>query len=820
MKLRTKIIFLLVPLIVIPILFLGWIGYNQLRASGIKHRIQEMQSATNRVVVYMQNEVRTAASNVELFAKHTLVRQYLLTNDKDKRNALLKPALLRQFKSYQEAFPDYYEIRVFMDDGFEEVRQTRPKIDNKSDSEADNPVFQGMVRSEKDVYITVFRNPDNNQVSLFVGKPLVLRDTTSATRSDNPKLRGYLGLTISLRALARQIETSTVGENGRLFVTDVYGKTLFGKDSLFWGGARDEKSTADILSISSDGEPTKLLVSGRPLLISKRWLSPGLYLYAVLPDAELQALGHKIAFVVATVAMIAILITTASLFAALEFLVLAPIHQLRKFSREIGNGQWGATSGVKSRDEIGELAHAFEDMAGNLKHSDKKVRFLAYHDHLTGLPNRAKFKEYLGHAISRAKSKNQLFALLFLDIDNFKHINDTLGHQHGDVLLREVADRLSKSLRQDDYIAVANDPDRTPSKLARQGGDEFIILLAGIKNPNDPSVVARRIIKCLSEPINLRGHVCHTSASIGITVYPMDGVRPEELVKNADIAMYHAKGEGKNRFQFFKNSMNAAALERLGLETKLRKAIDNDELSLVYQPQVSAKNGRINGVEALLRWKDPEEGNIPPNVFIPVAEQTGLIIPIGAWVLDQSCRQIAAWRKAGYPPVQLAVNVSGIQIAQESIVDTIRSSLTRHRLDPGYLEIEITETTLMSNPVNAVEVLDQIKELGVKIALDDFGVGNSSLNYLRRFPIDTLKIDRSFIIDVDKNHEDEEIVYAITALAGALRLRVVVEGVEREEQLRVVTERGCDDIQGYYFSPPVPPDQIAELLTKRHRMIA
>jgi diguanylate cyclase (GGDEF)-like protein/PAS domain S-box-containing protein len=442
------------------------------------------------------------------------------------------------------------------------------------------------------------------------------------------------------------------------------------------------------------------------------------------------------------------------------------------------------------------------------KQAEKRIHQLAYYDNLTGLPNRLMFREYLGHAITRARRSSQKLAVLFLDIDDFKRVNDTLGHQSGDVLLQEVAERLSKCLRESDYIAVADDPDKPSGVLARQGGDEFIILLPDIKHVHDPSAVANRLIESLLQPIDVNGHECYTSASIGISMFPSDGDQSEDLIKNADNAMYYAKAQGKNGYQYFQQSMNTAVAERLALETRLRKAIENNQFALFYQAQVDAAKNEVIALEALLRWRDPESGLIPPNDFIPVAEQTGLIIPIGEWVLYEACRQGAAWQKEGYPRIRISVNVSTVQFSRDDFINTIQRALTESEFDPTCLEIEITESAIMVDTRNAADVLADIKALGVSIALDDFGTGYSSLNYLRRFPIDTVKVDRSFIKDIDNNPEDEQIVAAIVAMAHAMNLRVVAEGVETQDQFRVVCDNDCDLIQGFLFSQPAPAAQI------------
>ncbi len=820
MKLRTKIPTLLIPLIVIPLLVLGWIAYKELEDASKQRVFGEMRASMERLVVQMNTELETSLANIELFSKHTLVKKYLLTRDEKQRYTLMLPPLLRLFKSFQEAFPSYYEIRVLLTDGYEDMRLTWPHIDNKTDDEADSPFFQELAEARDQNYAAILRNPDNQEISLFVGKPMILRDLTVDDLNASPKLRGYLALTIKLQDLAHQIEQITIGEAGYLFATDADGNVLFHPDRISLSepvtqGLLDGKDKAGF-----ESQPARLSFNGRMVFLSKRQLHSDLYLFAVIPEDELLAISRRLAAIVAAITLFTILVTMACLFTALVYLVIKPIHQLRNLSKEIGRGQWDIRSDVNSKDEIGELADAFEDMAGNLKRSDEQVRYLAYHDSLTGLPNRAMFKEHLGHAIASARKNREKLALLFLDIDDFKRVNDTLGHQAGDILLQEVARRLSKCLRESDFVAVADNTDESTGTLARQGGDEFIVLLSDIKHAFEPSAVANRIIESLSNPFTIQRHEYHTSASIGITVYPTDGEQADDLIKNADIAMYHAKERGKNCYEYFRESLNVAALERLVLESKLRTALENNELTLHYQPQFDALSGEPLGLEALLRWHDPETGLITPNVFIPVAEQSGLVLPIGNWVLHEACRQARAWQKAGYRPVLISVNVSSIQFAKSDLSTTIELALKNSGLDPRYLVIEITESTIMANPSGAVETLANLKALGVGVALDDFGTGYSSLNYLRRFPIDTLKIDHSFIIDIDKNSEDEEIVSAIVAMAHALKLRVVAEGVETREQLRVVVDKECDAIQGFLFSRPLPADQVVHQLQKKNLKIA
>ena len=613
------------------------------------------------------------------------------------------------------------------------------------------------------------------------------------------------------------IRDHVISESGYLFVTDNQGSVYFQSARRPVGKAIPAAFMTAVQN-NEDQQWKPLLTSfnGESAFIAASPLQNDLYLYAVLPEKELRAISYQLGIAVAAITLLTILATMFSIMIVMEHQIIRPLHRLRVLAREIGSGNLSVrVNTTNANDEIGELATAFEDMAGSLEQSNERIQFLAYHDSLTGLPNRTMFRKYLDRTIEHARRNHLTLALLFLDIDDFKRINDTMGHQAGDILLREIADRLTKVLRGGDFIAHDHTHSKPGETLARLGGDEFIILLPNIKDNFVPSVVAERLIDLITKPVKISGHECFVSASIGITLYPSDGKTADELIKNADIAMYHAKDRGKNAYEYFEGSMNTAAQERAKLEKRLRIALNQNQFELHYQPQIHGLKREIVGLEALLRWRHPEDGLIPPNDFIPLAEKSGLILPIGEWVIHEACRQARAWQEAGYPLDLISVNVSSIQIERQNVAAVIREALDDTGLKPGCLEIEITESAIMCDPESAVKLLEEIKSIGVSIALDDFGTGYSSLSYLRRFPIDTLKIDRDFVSDIDEKPADAEIIEAITAMAHTLRLRVVVEGIERESQLDIALNRKCDVIQGYLFSRPLPPDAIAGLLEER-----
>lgn len=428
-----------------------------------------------------------------------------------------------------------------------------------------------------------------------------------------------------------------------------------------------------------------------------------------------------------------------------------------------------------------------------------EMAHLAQHDFLTGLPNRLLLTERFAHAIGLAQRHDKQVGLLFLDLDNFKHINDSLGHAIGDQLLQSVAKRLVESVRATDMVC-------------RLGGDEFVILLDEIGQPQDAAHVADTLRAALDIPHRIGGHELHISLSIGISIFPDDGTDVDVLMQNADTAMYHAKASGRNNYQFFRADMNIRAARRRVVEDSLRRALKQDEFVLHYQPKIDLVSGTMTGAEALIRWQDPEHGLVYPAQFVPIAEQNGLIVPVGRWVLREACRQVQAWLDSGLRAVPVAVNISAVEFGHEHFLDGVARILKETGLDPRYLELELTESMLMHDAEASATVLEALKAMGVKLAIDDFGTGYSSLSYLKRFPIDTLKIDQSFMRDIATDAEDATIVDAVIGMGRNLKQRVIAEGVETHEQLAFLQDRQCDVGQGFHFSHPVSAADFARLL--------
>lgn len=463
--------------------------------------------------------------------------------------------------------------------------------------------------------------------------------------------------------------------------------------------------------------------------------------------------------------------------------------------------EWLSISAIKNdHGEVQNYVGIFIDISKQ-KQAENRLAYQAFHDALTGLPNRYLFFDRLDWAILQAKRHQTSCAVLFIDLDHFKYVNDTFGHDKGDLVLQKTAQKIKSCIRENDTFA-------------RMGGDEFTVLLQDFDTLDDISLTSQRIIQALESPIYINGQKIYVSASIGVSIFPEDGEDASVLMKHADTAMYSAKNDGRKRHHFFKLSMESYAVKRVEMEEHLRNALLQGEFKVFYQPQINLATGHIVGAEALVRWQRPNLGLIPPGQFIPYAEETGLIIPIGEWVLREACTQCQFWQQTGWPSLRIGVNLSAHQFKQTGLFNMVHTVLKDTGLKPQFLDLELTESDAMQNVDASLKILMELKELGIQVSIDDFGTGYSSLSYLKQFPIDRLKIDRSFIADIATDPNDATIVQAIVAMAHCLSLDVVAEGVETEEQLKFLRQHGCNEVQGYFLGHPVPADEFRQLLAQ------
>jgi diguanylate cyclase (GGDEF)-like protein len=812
LQLQSKILFLLIPLIILPILVLGWVAYSLLMEDARSRTQYQMTTLLEQIESQTETQLRTARANASLFANTALIKQYISEQASPYGQHDLEQQIMDLLFNYQLAYPEYYEIRILTHDGKEQLRSVLGSVANRTKDESSSRYFIETSNNPGIIYTTFFRNPDNNQPALLTSKPLY-QPAKNGTDTEK-ELYGYLMLTINLSFLETQAGNEKIGLNSEVFFTDDSGTILFHPSTTLVG----KKLPSDLLIKSKlnaiDSTWVDGQYQGKDAHFQALKLHDWLYVFVVHREDELIAKSHSLGWTITLITFIAILLATTILFGILRKLLIKPIQKLSLAASEIGRGQVLAPIDIESGDEIGELAATFREMGKNLHHYHEQVRYVAYHDSLTGLPNRRMFKDYLNRATAESRRDLLRLAVLFIDLDNFKRINDTLGHQSGDMLLKAFSNRLAKHLRETDVISHSSQVVAS-RVVARLAGDEFIILLPGTNGPGEAQKIANRILKSLQIPFIISLQELYVSASIGIAMYPEDGETASELLKNADIAMYHAKKRGRNNFQYYSRKMNEESAEILKIESKLRHALENNALALHYQPQINLVTGQISGVEALLRWEDPELGKVPPDVFIPIAEEYGLIVAISEWVINEACRQAQHWAQAFSMPITMSINISAVHFNSQNLETMIASALEATGLNPNYLELELTETSILQDLNQAIETLETFKSMGLKLALDDFGTGYSSLSYLMKLPFDRLKIDQSFIRNLKTETKGTAIVAAIISMSHSLGMSVIAEGVEQEEHVQVLLQMRCDHVQGYYISRPITAHKFEDFI--RHR---
>jgi len=811
LRLQTKILLLLVPLIVLPILSLGWATYSQLKDEARNRTQGQMKTLLDQIQFHTDSVLQTARANASLFANTELIKNYVQQEPSSARLEAPEHEVLDLLFNYQQAYPEYYEIRILSPHGKELLRSAFGDVGNLETDESLSDYFLESRSQPEITYTAFFRNPDNNQPALLASKPLLYFADKQSTHESKKKLYGYLMLTIDLDFLKKQTRDKKIGESGQLFFTDSAGTVLFHPSDARIGETIEPDLFLKLKSSISSSKPVAGNYNNQAVNFQGEKLHDWLYVFTAYPERELFANNSGLGWSVAIITLIAILLTAAFLYSALKILLIKPILQLSHAASEMGRGKLLVPIDVDSNDEIGDLANTFKEMGQNLNHYHEQVRYVAYHDSLTGLPNRKMFKDYLTRSTGEARRNFQKLAILFLDLDNFKRINDTMGHPAGDKLLKSFADRLSDCLRKTDVISHAVNED-TPEFLARLAGDEFIILMPRTAGPTDAQKVAKRILDSLGKPFRIDQQELYVSTSIGIALFPNDGGDSNELLKSADIAMYSAKKLGRNNYQYYSKEMNDKAIQKLLIESRLRCAVENNELELYYQPQMQLSSGLIVGVESLLRWHDEELGQISPEIFIPIAEEYGLIVPISKWVIQEASRQAEAWQVYNPDAFTLSINISAVHFNGHELESEIAENLKKHGLHPKYLELELTETSILQDPELAIKTLNALKEMGLQISLDDFGTGYSSLSYVMKLPIDKIKIDRSFIQNMENDTDGAAIVSAIIAMAHSLNLSVIAEGVEEEAHMQMLGRMECDIVQGFYLARPMPASDFEQVI--------
>jgi diguanylate cyclase (GGDEF)-like protein len=805
----------------------GYYAYTKSRSMLIAAEKDKLLTATDVLARRFTNSITEITQDVQLAATLPMVRRIA---DAGQDTQAMKQRLAEVYSSLLAAHPEYFQIRLIGADNFgrELVRVDRERRGLTTVVGADLQekghfpyVFETLGLPPGQFYLSAININREQGAHEGLDKPTLRIATPIRNRAGNTF--GIVIINVDLNEMFNLIRAD-LPRHIKVFLTNQHGDYLVHPDASKTFGFDQGKS----FRLQDDLEATQTLWRGQAndlvlqttgsesagppavaafvkvpygAVAAQRFVVLGLAtpLENVLKESRLLGLNMlQITLLFSSAALVVALMLSRVLAQPLK----AMAHAITQFSA----GRSIAGLPVHRTDEIGALAHSFHSMASKLNAQvgeleDKKLHldYLAHHDQLTTLPNRLLFLDRLKQGIHKAERNGERLALLFIDLDRFKHINDSLGHLVGDEVLKMVAARLLEHVRREDTIS-------------RLGGDEFTILLEELHTPTDATGIAQKLIALFKEPFVVGGQEFYLSCSIGISVYPENGVQAEDLLRNADAAMYKAKEQGRNNFQFYTEDMTTKAMQHVLMETNLRRSIELQEFELHYQPLVRLHTSEIVGLEALVRWQHPVLGRIGPNEFIPLAEETGLIVPLGEWVLATACAQVAAWYGAGLNPGRVAVNLSGKQLRQVRLVEVVTQTLRDTSCKPEWLELEVSEGFYMAEAEHSTAILKQLQALGVGLAIDDFGTGYSSLAYLKQLPVSTLKIDQSFVRDLPQDADDAAIARAVIALAHSMRLKVTAEGVETEEQLAFLEREGCDEAQGYLYAHPLPAAEITTLL--------
>ena len=805
MRLHKKLFIPFLLIVMVPVLMVGGFAYNYIVSNTKTTLINSVNQITDSIAPRINERLLGAQTNLKLFASSRLLQDYIKRGDE--RYGVMQPSIMRQFSEYQYVFPDYYAIQLLLENGeVDSVVDSRAATAMQFDR-SDWSFFQYLKNQptkEMTVQSMVEHDLVGNKIVHFA-KPLLITDDGSNISPEVIGQRRFLIISMYLDYIANILETLHQSNDHLFFVLDSDDHLLFSRgqqvQTLF-----DSSAVKAVVNVNEIAQGRfKINDSDIDYFLSARPLAFGLQLYAGLPTAEFTKSANELVWRLAAILVTIILFILLFNILYIRRLLLQPIYAIQALVHDITLGNLDSRLSFRfKQDELGDLSNNILDMRARIEENNNKIEKLAFYDDLTELPNRLSLKHSLDSLISRKNQEQREFALVFLDLDNFKNINDTLGHDVGDLLLIKASERINKILERanDRNLACVSDGINY-AQVFRLGGDEFTVIFPDFSSLDTLEWILAKIIKSLSSPFLIKGKEMAVGASIGVAIYPHHGGTAKELLKSADMAMYEAKHKGKNCYTFFDQDMNARVLASQQLESALRVAQQNQQFSLAFQPRININNFTVDGFEALIRWQHPSLGNIPPDQFIPLAETNLQILDIGRWVLQEACQKIKKWTQAGHTDFKIAINVSPIQFQREDMFEVIQDVLNEQDISGEYLEIEVTESALLHDEAETIAALQKIRKLGVRVALDDFGTGYSSLSYLRRLPIDILKIDRSFISDILHCKDSAAIFETIVQLARKLDLYTVAEGVETAQQHELMLLTGCDHAQGYYYSPPL-----------------
>lgn len=832
MKLQVKLFLIVAPCGILSLILIYLFSNAGLHERASREMLTELNLALDVATREFREVITTTENSVTLLAATGLLKDYASASHADEVDVPVQERMRSAIQQLQQAHPEYLDLSLRRRDGtveplFDLVASSDAQETRLNSPPASLQELYGPLDLETTLTTTIrTRTPDGQSV-LLVAQPLsAAADLQPSSTPAAPELLGHLILASDLSALAGRIAFDVVSDDTFWAAVTSDGRILLHADMALTGSI-DHELLQEQSVVAASGEVSNASYRDESVLISRQSLMDDVSLIALLPDSAVRRSIVSFSNQLTIVSAVSTFMGIATFLSLLRFLVMRPLIRLRQLAMTIGlneqDDMMHDCTDLQRGDEIGDLSRAFKDTSERLQVSINEIRdshtqieTLAYRDALTGLANRRMFNLVAEERINEARAHGQKLCVLFLDLDDFKRINDTQGHKAGDRLLETVSERLlgcmEASAPGSEYAHTSHDKRDT---IARMGGDEFIVLLPHSDNGKEGEEAATRILQAMAEPITLNGHEFVVSTSVGIALFPEHAINVDDLVKCADAAMYEAKRLNKNNYRIYGSSIQQALEDRLQLELDLRQAMARNEFSLVFQPQYSVNDMELVGAEALLRWNHAERGLVPPDIFIPIAEERGLIGEIGTWVLNEACRQWKEWQTSGIAMEQIAVNVSARQFAFGDIRQIVDDALQRYGMPASALELELTESCLIEAPAEMFNTLSDLRACGIAIAMDDFGTGYSSLSTIATMPVDTLKIDRSFITNLTVGTPNEKIVSAILMLADSLKMQVVAEGVEQESELDFLRSKQCQTAQGYYMARPLSVQDMTALLHKR-----
>ncbi|WP_375749316.1 EAL domain-containing protein [Vibrio sp. HN007] len=810
MKVRTQITLSIIPIILIQMIVLTvpsiWF-YQEFISNKVEDYIQDSVSQTRSAFSVKINSIKADSA---MLSENVVLNRYLRTEDAGIRAYVMHKTLIKEFASFRRIHPEYVEVSLLTPEGFDEVSLRKADSLDKPSQTPESEYYKLIAGSPNEHEILATENPDIGEWVLVSIRKLYQQDLTVEQVEKSPDiLKGYLVIKVVLNFIHTFIHDNQLGNTGFTALHDEWGNPIVSK-----GENIDSNTVQSSLKYAMETDH-ELLHKGirhgdNEYVVGHTHLVSNLYYTIGWPESELNEtlISTSIQMIVSDI--LVLLACGLFLYWYLHKKLVAPILELQLAAQNMGSGNRNWSFRRNVADELCSLARSIKEMGEGLIRQQQKMRDIAYVDSLTQLPNRLYLTEELERKFNSSKSNSDI-ALLFMDLDGFKHVNDTEGHEIGDEVLVTVARRLRYTLRKADVISYVNEDERLDYNVARLGGDEFTVILYGVRERSNVIPVVERILSSFEDPIAIANKKIRIGASIGIALSNENINNASDIIKCADIAMYDAKTNGKNTYRFFSEDSAREALKVHELGESLMNAINGGQLTVAYQPQYCSQTRKLVGCEALLRWRHPQDGWIRPDVFIPIAEETGLINQIGQWILNRVCLQITQWQKLGFDVPRVSVNVSNVQFASGDVHKLVLNCLDTYNLSPRHLTIEVTESSIMQGN-ETVNQLMKLQRDGLRISLDDFGTGYSSLSALKGLPIDELKIDKSFISDIDKEGDGQAIVSAIIAMAQRLGLEIVAEGVETKEEYSFLQRKEADIIQGYYFSKPLVKDELCKLL--------